>query len=93
MVCKLDNGSCGFSPKACVGGDKPGMCGINFDGPGTCSDSEKKNCWNDQDCGKGQCTAIDTINGYPDCDKMTTKDACNALYGKCQWTGPTCQSG
>ena len=56
--CTLTNGKCGF--QSCVG-NNPGMCGINFEGPGTCSDQSKK-CWFDKDCGSGETCTGDHIN-------------------------------
>ena len=55
--CTLKNGTCGFGD--CVGGDKPGMCGINFGGPGQCSNSGAPNngrCWFDKDCAEKNAT-------------------------------------
>jgi|UniRef100_A0A6C0J4W5 hypothetical protein len=43
--CNLVNGTCGFKDPACVGDS----CGINFMGPGTCSDN-KTPCFFDKDC-------------------------------------------
>lgn len=52
--CTLTNGTCEF--QSCVG-NNPGMCGINFEGPGTCSSDQSKKCWFDKDCGSGEtCT-------------------------------------
>ena len=93
--CTLNNGKCGFPN--CVGGGGGGgdkLCGINFEGPGKCSNSDpsdpsdphKGQCWFDKDC--GSCQPKKGAN--PDCKGKTTKNTC-LTEKNCQWTGPTCQ--
>ena len=86
MACKLDNGTCGFSQKACVGNNPP-TCGINFIKPGTCSNNEKTHCWKDQNCGKGgTCKATDPDHQHINktCGDLLTdfqsKVVCNPGY-------------
>ena len=89
--CTLENGTCGFPAKTCVGGNKPGMCGINFEGPGTCSNSNALNkwCWFDKDCGSPNCQPTDPGAGVVQACLGKTEKTCPK--DKCKWTGPTCQ--
>lgn len=87
--CTLTNGKCGF--QSCVG-KNPGMCGINFEGPGKCSNTDAPNggkCWFDKDCGPASCQPKNPGDGLvQDClDKQ--QNTCPT--DKCQWTVNTCK--
>ena len=88
--CTLTNGTCEFG--SCVGND-PGMCGINFEGPGTCSNTNAPHngkCWFDQDCGTASCQPKNGLADFESCTTNKTEDTCPKE--KCQWTAPTCQA-
>jgi len=82
--CKLDNGTCHFSPKACVG-NNPASCGINFGEPGKCNDDKKSPCYFNKDCGEGHtCSGGDHQHINQTCPALlnTFKDkvTCNQGY-------------
>ena len=91
--CTLNNGTCGFHVPYCVGGGKqPGMCGINFEGPGNCINSDAPHegkCWFDKDCGTASCQPKNPGDGYVQECVDQPQNTCPT--DKCQWTGPTCQ--